>query len=157
MNYKKNMKKKSFKKVSMVLLIIIVVASSCFCLEEVPVLEVKADIVAVDQKLEIQNLEVNQRYVNPIQSPEEADVGFPSVEVWVITNDQQIDRAVEEYVGEGTYTLTVGFTRDKGPKNGDLIKIDFKVTDEYAKTIARQKRTIIWGGVNATNVTLNST
>ena len=148
---------KAKKRFLLVLLIVFVVTSSCFCLERVPIIKVKADVVVVDEKPVIQDIEVNQSYVDQIQNPIEDDVGFPSVEVWAITNNRQISRAVEEYSGEGIYTLDVGFTENAGPKDGDLVEVVLKITDKNGKTLARKAHMMIWGGFNATNATWNAT
>ena len=149
---------KAKKRFLLVLLIIFVVTSSCFCLEKVPIIKVEADVAIVDEKPEIKDIEVNQSYVNPLQSPGEANIGFPSVEVWAITNNRQINRAVKEYVGEGKYNFIVGFPPGGGPKDGDFIEVVVKVVDERGKTIAKGRHMMIWGGVNVTdNATWNLT
>ena len=151
----KGSQKRTMKNFLIVFLIVLVFASSCFCLERVPIIKVKADVVIVGDKPEIENVVINQSYVNPIQSPEEADVPFPSVEVWAITNNNQINRAVVEYQGEGTYDLVVGFPGGTGPKDGDFVEIVVKIAGEDGRGIARNSKMIVWGGVNITNATLN--
>ena len=75
----------------MVLMILVSVTSISMCLEEtIPIVKVKLDVVMEDDKPVIKNVQVNQSYVTPLQQPTETTVGFPSVEIWTILNNQVI-------------------------------------------------------------------
>ncbi|MDY6959548.1 MAG: hypothetical protein SVK08_10375 [Halobacteriota archaeon] len=130
----------------MVLAILLSVTSISMCLEEsVPVVKVSLDVEMEGDKPIIKNLQVNQSYVTPLQQPSEPAVGFPSVEIWTILNNQVIGyRDALEYTGEGSYELVSGFRPEGQPKEGDFVKVTIKIYDKDTKLLAIEKDTFFW-------------
>ncbi|MDY6865108.1 MAG: hypothetical protein SVY15_03945 [Halobacteriota archaeon] len=129
-----------------VLGILVSVTSISMCLEEtIPVVKVSLDVEIEGDKPVIKNVQVNQSYVTPLQQPTETTVGFPSVEIWTILNNQIIGyRDAQEYTGEGTYELIAGFRPEGQPKDDDFVKVTIKIYDKDTKLLAIEKYSFFW-------------
>ena len=132
--------------VFMVVAILTSVTSVSMCMEEsVPVVKVKLDVEMVGDKPVIKNVQVNQSYVTPLQQPTEPTVGFPSVEIWTIINNQVIGfRGAQDYIGEGSYELVAGFRPEGQPEEGDYVKVTVKVYDRDTRLLAISKHVFLW-------------
>ncbi|MDY6965902.1 MAG: hypothetical protein SVM80_08040 [Halobacteriota archaeon] len=144
------MKDKKILTTFIIVAIIASVTSVSFCIMEhnIPIVKVKFDVVLDDEKPKIQNVEVNQSYVTPLQRPVETTGGFPGVEVKAIINNVKPSYwASKDYVGEGTYDFDVGFHPNSEPQDGDLIEVVIKIVDDKGKLMgerAKYSEYILW-------------
>jgi len=115
-------------------------------IEEVPIIKVKAEVTVTDGKPAVEIVNVEQDAVNPLKSPRRSSTaGFPSVDALAIINNTNVSYwAAEGYHGNGTYDFVLGFPRGAIPRQGDMVKVIVKVVDEKARTLARDKKVIIW-------------
>ena len=141
------MKKSIVIVVFVVILIFLgLLAISFLNVEEVPILNVQAEVTVIDDKPAVEIVQLEQEYVHPLQSPRGGpDTGFPGVDAVAIINNSKISYwPAKDYHGNGTYDLVIGFHRDAIPKEGDMVKVVVKVVDVRGRTLATDVNVMLW-------------
>lgn len=107
-------------------------------MEEVPIINVNAEVTVTDGNPAVKILTVEQDAVNPLKSPRgSATTKFPSVDALAIINNSRVSYwASNPYEGGGTYDFVIGFPRGVTPKEGDMVKVIVNVVDERGRTLA---------------------
>jgi hypothetical protein len=115
-------------------------------IEEVPIINVKAEVTVTDGRSTVTIVTLEQDAVNPLKSPRgSAITSFPSVDALAILNNAKVSYwASKPHVGNGTYDFVIGFPRGVTPKQGDMVKVIVNVVDERGRTLASDTRVILW-------------
>ena len=130
--------------------IIVIIASlltvSIMRIEEVPVINVNAEVTVTDGRSTVIIVTLEQDNVNPLKSPRgSATTSFPSVDALAIINNAKVSYwASKPYVGNGTYDFVIGFPRGVTPKQGDMVKVIVNVVDESGRTLASDNQVRLW-------------
>nr|CBH37865.1 hypothetical secreted protein [uncultured archaeon] len=129
-----------------ILIFLALLAISFRNVEEVPILNVQAEVTVTDDKPAVEIVQLDQEYVHPLQSPRgSSDTGFPGVDAVAIINNSKISYwPAKDYHGNGTYDLVIGFHREVIPKEGDMVKVIVKVVDVRGRTLATDIEVMLW-------------
>lgn len=131
-----------------IVIIISLLTISISRIEEVPILNVKAEVTVSDdnQAVTVKIVNVEQDAVNPLKAPRgDSNVGFPSVDAKAIINNAKVSYwASNPYWENGTYNFVIGFPRGVTPEQGDMVKVIVNVVDARGRTLASDTRIIIW-------------
>ncbi len=120
---------------------------ACIDMEEVPVINLKAEVSVADEKTTLEIVSAEQDTISPLKSPKGTSANFPSVDAKAIINYGHGGVsywAAKEYTGEGTYELLIGFEKDRVPKKDDVVKILVRVIGGNGKAIAGDTYILIW-------------
>lgn len=123
------------------------IAISIMRAEEVPVINVKAEVsVAADSRPVVNIVNLEQDEVNPLKSPSgSSTTSFPSVDALAIINYARVSYwASNPYTGGGTHDFVIGFPKGAVPEQGDVIKVIVSVADESGDTLASDTRIMNW-------------
>jgi len=114
--------------------------------EEVPIINVKAEVTVIGGKPAVKIVNAEQNAVSPLKRPRgSSTVDFPSVDALAIINNAKISYwAAKDYHGNGTYDFVIGFPEGAMPEQGDPVKVIVKVVNEKGRTLASDIRVIIW-------------
>lgn len=127
-------------------IIVSLLAVSITRIEEVPIINVKAEVTVTDGTPTVKIVTVEQDAVNPLKRPRgSATTNFPSVDALAIINNARVSYwAANPYRGGGTYDFVIGFSRGVTLKQGDMVKIIVNVVDERGRTRASDTRIVSW-------------
>jgi len=126
--------------------IVCLLTVSIMRIEEVPIINVKAEVTVTDGNPAVKIVTVEQDAVNPLKRPRgSANTNFPSVDALAIINNARVSYwASNPYGGDGTYDFVIGFPRGVTPKQGDMVKVIVNVVDERGRTLASDTRIVFW-------------
>jgi hypothetical protein len=154
-NNQSDIPKKRSKIIPILIVVTLVILSSAFYIfyrasqEPVPVLKAVIVVNGTTSEPGLESITLIQEEIPQTEEPKESGSHFPGI--YLIAYGPSIESDYSQpytkwtsktFSGPGTYTLTASFLFE--PKSGDNLRIQVRILNGAADTIAGEEKTMVW-------------